>query len=587
MNGPDRASGSRENRRLFLAVAAATVLALLARFVLLGDRVAHWDEARVGYWILDFMRTGNYYYRPIIHGPFFHHANNLVFGLVGPSDYSMRIVAALIGGLLPLSALLFRGRLRDTEVVALSLFLAANPILLYYSRFMRGDIVVGGLMLIGFGFLVRGIDTRRPWYLLPALVSMALGFTAKENALAYLAAWAGATVLLLDHRLLRARDREGVSWGDVAVDEAHRAGRALRSALPQFVVSLFAFLLVIVFFYAPRGDVPSNGRFYRYCGRTQHPVDMSRVVGFDEVLARPGAIPDVVLAATLGSFDVFTCQWVGGAVEGGNAYLPFFGDLVLTVGYGAGALSVLAVIGFVADRYGEAGPRDLVMFAFYWGAASLVGYPIITDIKAPWAAVHVVLPLAIPAAVGAALIFRWGTEALADDDRVSVALAFGLLLLVTGQVAGAAVYTSYAAPQSRDNELVQYAQPEGRMHPTLDRMAEHAAANDQGPDVLVYGDYFVDGDTEATRLPACAKWFNSLPLPWYWEKDGVDVACANSSEQLNQSLSGEQPPVVITRASNRRQVAQKLGDGYQSSRYLLRSFDTEAVFFVREGDAGQ
>ena len=583
MDSPDPASDGRylDDRRVFLAVAAATALALLARFVLLGDRVAHWDEGRVAYWILDFMRTGDYYYRPIIHGPFFHHANNLVFGLFGPSDYSMRIPAALIGGLLPLSALLFRDRLRDTEVVALSLFLAANPILLYYSRFMRGDIVVGGLMFVGLGLVIRGIDRGRPWYLLPALVSMALGFTAKENALAYLAAWLGAAILLFDHRLLRARDKEGVSWGDVAVEEVRRTGRAIRSVLPQLAVSLFAFFLVIVFFYAPRGDVPSNGTFYRYCGGGPHLADMGGVVGFQQLAANPGAIPDVVAAATLGSFKVFSCQWVGGAVEGGNAYLPFFADLALTVGYGAGALSVLALIGFVADRYGDTGPRDLTMFAFYWGAASLVGYPIITDIKAPWAAVHVVLPLAIPAAVGAALIFRWGTEALADDDTVSVALAFGLLLLVTGQIAGAAVYTSYAAPQSRDNELVQYAQPEGRMHPTLDRMAQLAATNEQGPDVLLYGDYFVDGDSDATRNPACAKWFNSLPLPWYWQKGEMDIACANSTNNLNQTLSENPPPVVIVRAADRDKVARRIGDNYVTRQYLLRSFDTETVFFLR------
>ncbi|MFB6172717.1 MAG: flippase activity-associated protein Agl23 [Haloarculaceae archaeon] len=582
MDAPDRVPGDRlaGDSRLFLAVAAVTALALLARFVLLGDRVAHWDEARVGYWILDFARTGTYYYRPIVHGPFFQQVNRLVFGLIGASDFSMRVAAALVGGLLPLSALLFRARLRDSEVVALSLFLAANPILLYFSRFMRGDVVVGGFMFVGFALLVRGIDTRRPWYLLPSFVAIALAFTAKENAFAYLAAWVGASVLLLDHRLIRARDQEGTSWGDVATGEIRRVGRAVRSALPQLLVSLVAFVLVIVVFYAPRGDVPSNGTFYRFCSSTPRVVDMGNVVGFGQLLAHPGAIPDVVIVSTAGSFEVFACQWIGGS---GNPYLPFLGDLALTVGYGAGALALLGIIGFVADRYGDAAPRDLVMFAFYWGVASLFGYPIITDIKAPWAAVHVVLPLAIPAAVGAALIYRWGTEALAEDDRVSVALAFGLLLLVAGQVAGAAVYTSYVAPQSRSNELVQYAQPEGRLHPTLDRMADLAAKNDQGPDVLLYGDYFVDGDTEATRAPACAKWFNSLPLPWYWQKGKIDVACATSGDDLNQRLAANPPPVVIVPTTNRSEVARRLGDDYEAHEYLLRSFDTNTVFFLRKG----
>jgi uncharacterized protein (TIGR03663 family) len=568
-------------RSVVVAVVAVTALALLARFLFLGARVAHWDEGRVAYWTLDFARTGSYYYRPIIHGPFFHHVNRIVFALFGPTDASMRAVTALVGGLLPLSALLFRSRLRDSELVALALFLAANPVLLYFSRFMRGDVIVGAFVFVGFGLLVRGIDARQPWYLVPAALAIAVGFTAKENAFAYLAAWLGASVLLLDHRLLRARDRDGARWQTVAATRVRRVWTALRRSLPQLVVAVVGFLTLVVAAYAPRGDVPSTERFYRYCAASYDPlVDMGGVVGLGDVLASPGAIPDVLLAATVGSTEVFACQWVGGAVEGGNAYLPFFGDLLRTVGYGAAALSLLAVVGFLVDRYGGERPRDLPTFAFYWGVASLLGYPVITDIAAPWAAVHVVLPLAIPAAVGAALVYRQGMAALAADDRLGVGVAFGILLLVSGQVAGAAVYTSYVAPQSPDNELVQYAQPAGQLQPTL-RDTERLAAGTGGTDVLLYGDHFVDGDEDAVRSPACARWFNALPLPWYWERADVNVSCVTDEDALDAAISGDRPPVVVARARHQSRLEPRL-EGYESRRYLLRAYDTETVFFVRE-----
>ncbi|MEF8840826.1 MAG: flippase activity-associated protein Agl23, partial [Haloarculaceae archaeon] len=109
---------------------ALTVLAGLAlRLVVLGSRVAHFDEGRVAYFTEYFVRTGNFEYRPIIHGPFLQHVNSGVFAALGPTDFAMRLVVALVGAALPLTALLFRDRLRETEVLALAFFLALNPVL--------------------------------------------------------------------------------------------------------------------------------------------------------------------------------------------------------------------------------------------------------------------------------------------------------------------------------------------------------------------------------------------------------------------------------------------------------------------------
>ena len=176
--------------RTALAVAGLAVVALAVRLAALGRRVAHFDEARVAYWTVEYVETGVLFYRPIIHGPLLQHLNAGLFGLFGAGDLVMRLVPALVGGLLPLSALLFRRRLSREAVVSLAFLLALNPVLVYYSRFMRGDILAGAASFVAFACLLRAVDLDDGRYLYPATVALAVGFGAKENVLAYLLAFA-------------------------------------------------------------------------------------------------------------------------------------------------------------------------------------------------------------------------------------------------------------------------------------------------------------------------------------------------------------------------------------------------------------
>jgi uncharacterized protein (TIGR03663 family) len=202
-----------ETSRALQVVVAITVLAVLARLVLLGQRAAHWDEGRVAYWILRYQETGVWEYRPIVHGPFFFHVNKYLFAIFGASDFVARLPVALVGGLLPAVAWLLRDHLRDAEVVALAGILALNPLLFYYSRFMRNDVLVAGFMLFALGFFARAYVTRRPAYVYAGTLSFALAFTAKENAVLYVACWLGALGLLLDHRMLGAARRGRLTGG--------------------------------------------------------------------------------------------------------------------------------------------------------------------------------------------------------------------------------------------------------------------------------------------------------------------------------------------------------------------------------------
>ena len=568
--------------RALQAVAGLTVLALVLRLARLGHRVAHFDEARVAYWIVEYHETGVLFYRPVIHGPLLHLVNNYVFGLLGHTDLAMRLVPALVGGLLPLVALTFRHRLRDEAVVSLALLLALNPALLYYSRFMRGDILVGGFSFLAFACYVRAVDFDDGRYLYAATISLAIGLGAKENMLAYGAAFLGATVLLLHHRLLFARFTDRTPL-DTLLAYLRRAGRGVRRHAGSIAGSVVAFLATVVFLYAPRGSLPSRRTYYFSCLRPPHEpsFDVATAPTLGGALANPLRLPELAVFTLGTTVELNYCHWITPATDDPSQYLAFFGRLgVLTV-QSSTVLILLALAGFLGSLYAGDRPDDLPAFGFYWGAASLVGYPFITDILGSWLVVHIVLPLSIPAAVALGALARWGREARVDRDHVSLALVGVVVVVLVGSMAGTAYATSYSNPQSPENPLVQYAQPAGDLKPTLHDMYALAEEN-EGTDVVLYGEHLYNPvDEELVRRPTCSNWFNGLPLPWYIEAGDVDADCAKNASMLVAALETD-PPVVVAHADERGAVDERVDDRYDARVHRMRATDTPFVFYVDE-----
>ena len=512
-------------------VAIVTVAALAVRLFGLGTRIAHQDEARVAFWAYRYMESGVYWYRPIVHGPFLTIVDSYVFSVLGASDFTMRLVVAIVGGLLPLAALLFRRRLRNGETIALAAVLAANPILLYYSRFYRNDLLLAGFMLVAFGCFVRAYDDRRPAFLHLGVVAFALAFTTKENALVYPVTWVGATLLLWDHRLFLDRPGER-GLRNAVVGRARRTARWLRTWGLHLALGVVEFFAIFVFFYAPRGEAARP--------------DPTLGATIDD----PTLLPALVGEAVLGSWNAFLDQWGRGNQE---SYLSTAEALWPALETGALALLVLAVVGFVVDRYAGEHPRDAVAFGAYWGFASALGYPVIVDNPFPWEVIHVIVPLALPAAVGLALVGRVGLASLADRDTLSAVAAALVLVAVAGQVGATAYDTSFADPQSPDNDLVQYAQSGSEMKPLLGELRRIVAAND-GIDVLYYGDDpDFDGDELYAPNPgshdtpiAGGGWFERLPFAWYLETYGANTSSTDEPATVRGAVSsGDRPPVVI------------------------------------------
>jgi uncharacterized membrane protein YhaH (DUF805 family) len=138
--GDARPAGAGRPDRVVVGVVAVAAVGVVLRVLGLGARPFHWDEARVGYWALRYLETGAFRYRPVAGGPLLYHLDRIAFAALGVSERVARLPVAVLGAALPTVALLFRHRLDDAETVAFAAVLAVQPLVVYYSRFLRGDV---------------------------------------------------------------------------------------------------------------------------------------------------------------------------------------------------------------------------------------------------------------------------------------------------------------------------------------------------------------------------------------------------------------------------------------------------------------
>jgi uncharacterized protein (TIGR03663 family) len=330
---------------------------------------------------------------------------------------------------------------------------------------------------------------------------------------------------------------------------------------------------VAFFFYAPRAGTTGG-------------------VGLYAALLSPGQVPDLV-AVTLDDVATGYGYWFGGATEPGcnketvlAGYRCYLRQFLATMGAYAAPLSALAVVGFALDRYTRERPRALVQFAGFWGAASVVGYPLGTDIWGAWVVVNALVPLAIPAAVGAGALFGAAREALAAGDRATLASLCLVGLVATGATGTALAGGVYTNAQSADNRLVQYAQPATHVETTMADVGA-VAADHEGTDVLLYGDSLtLPPERSGPVDPGCAELVNTLPLQWYLSRAGATADCARTEGELARALREDPPPVVIAPYEHRATVARELdrtGRAYETRSDLIRTTGDRLAFFIRTG----
>jgi len=155
-------------------------LAVVLRVVALGDKPMHSDESVHAFFAWILLQGEGYRYDPVFHGPLQIFLMATSFVLLGASDLSARLVAALAGSAMTVLPYVLRRELGNVGAVAVSALLCVSPSYLYFSRFAREDILFALLTLALIVVAFRFLERPRAWHPSLFLSLGALSLTTKE-----------------------------------------------------------------------------------------------------------------------------------------------------------------------------------------------------------------------------------------------------------------------------------------------------------------------------------------------------------------------------------------------------------------------
>lgn len=122
------------------------------------------------------------YYDAVYHGPFNYHLGALFFFLFGDSDFTGRLSYSVYGILMLLIAYgIWIVTDKRTGLLA-AFFCAISPVLVYFSRFARNDVLLGTDNLAMFIFAVWYFKTGKVRYFYLTALATIFAYTTKESS---------------------------------------------------------------------------------------------------------------------------------------------------------------------------------------------------------------------------------------------------------------------------------------------------------------------------------------------------------------------------------------------------------------------
>ena len=164
-----------------IACLSVIVVAAALRFWDLGLRSIGYDESLHIYYAFQLSEGLGYQHNPITHGPFQFHIIGLFFLFFGDTEYISRVLAAMFGTILVGMPYFLKDRMGTSGAVITSILFTFSPVMLFYSRYARNDIIMAVWTLGIVIALWRYIDEGRSRYLYLAAFFLSLAFTTKET----------------------------------------------------------------------------------------------------------------------------------------------------------------------------------------------------------------------------------------------------------------------------------------------------------------------------------------------------------------------------------------------------------------------
>ncbi len=158
------------------------LLAAVLRLYNLGARGMSHDESlhtMYGYYLFN---EGRYEHNPMMHGPFRFHMTALSYFLFGASDFSSRLVPALLGTSLVGLMYAFRRWIGRSGALVAAVLITVSPSLLFHSRYIRDDIFIATFTTLWALGAFRYLETRRYRWLMLMVLAMGFSFVTMENS---------------------------------------------------------------------------------------------------------------------------------------------------------------------------------------------------------------------------------------------------------------------------------------------------------------------------------------------------------------------------------------------------------------------
>ncbi len=183
---------SSENNSLWtdwhwLIAIIIVAIGILLRFLDLGEKPFHHDEAIFGmyaFYHMDNPVSGFYRYIPMLNGPLLFHLQAQIFKFFGASDFTGRLIPAILGSAMVLLPFLFRKKMSPGLFYFILALISFSPVFIYYSRFLRHEYLVISCYAL-FLYFIFHKPTSLKFFMLPFLFW--LHWCIKENVYVFTA----------------------------------------------------------------------------------------------------------------------------------------------------------------------------------------------------------------------------------------------------------------------------------------------------------------------------------------------------------------------------------------------------------------
>ena len=338
------------------ALAFVVVAAAAMRLIDLGSRPMHHDESLDAWFSWRLLEKEPYTYDPVYHGPLRFYITAGLFKILGTTEATARLLAALCGiGVVALAGATRRW-LGNVGSLAAATLLAFSPSMLYFSRFGREDLPFALLELSLLVLVLSWLTAPAPWH--PPVVGavLAAAFATKETSYIVVAVFGLYLGLLAIVELVDRRRGRVARAGGVWTAFWAPGRRALLFGLATFVFTFSLLFSVGFTHFGGIGDGAVEGLRYWL---SQQPVNR------------------------------------------GSQPWPFY--LALLVGY-EWPILILTAIGVVAALRRLDPARGLIV----WSAFAYLAIYSWASERFPWLVVHPLIPVILLAGIGCEALWRAG-----------------------------------------------------------------------------------------------------------------------------------------------------------------------------------